>query len=83
LLCVEGEVLALVKPQFQVGFGKVGKGGVVRDPEQRRDAIEKLVADAGQLGFELVAESDSVISGPKGNQETFIRLRRSSEAPAP
>ena len=81
LLRVYGEVLALVKPQFQVGHGKVGKGGVVRDPEQRREAIETLVADAAQLGFELVAEADSVITGPKGNQETFIWLRRSVAAP--
>jgi len=82
LLCAGGEVLALVKPQFQVGHGKVGKGGVVRDPEHRRKAIENLVADAERVGFELVAEADSVITGPKGNQETFIRLRRSAEAPA-
>ena len=83
LLHAEGEVLALVKPQFQVGHGKVGKGGVVRDPEQRREAIESLVEDAQQLGFELVAEADSVITGPKGNQETFIQLRLLAEAPAP
>ncbi|MBT8468196.1 MAG: TlyA family RNA methyltransferase [Deltaproteobacteria bacterium] len=83
LLRSDGEVLALVKPQFQVGHGKVGKGGVVRDPEQRREAIESLVADAEQLGFALVAQADSVLTGPKGNQETFIRLRRLAEAPAP
>jgi len=83
LLRADGEVLALVKPQFQVGHGKVGKGGVVRDPEQRREAIESLVADAEQLGFALVAQADSVITGPKGNQETFIRLRRLAEAPVP
>lgn len=82
LLRSDGEVLALVKPQFQVGHGKVGKGGVVRDPAQRREAIENLLADAEQLGFELVAEADSVITGPKGNQETFIWLRRTAEAPA-
>ncbi len=82
LLRTDGEVLGLVKPQFQVGHGKVGKGGVVRDPEHRREAIVSLVADAEQLGFKLVAEADSVITGPKGNQETFIRLRRSAEGPA-
>ena len=82
LLRSEGEVIALVKPQFQVGQDKVGKGGVVRDPEVRRDAIAKLVDEARGLGFELVAEADSVITGPKGNQETFIRLRRSAARPA-
>lgn len=83
LLAMEGDVLALVKPQFQVGQDKVGKGGVVRDPDLRREAIEALVSDAGKLGFELVARADSVITGPKGNQETFIWLRRSPEAHAP
>ena len=83
LLRTGGEVLALVKPQFQVGQDKVGKGGVVRDPELRRGAVANLVADAEKLGFELVAEADSVITGPKGNQETFIWLRRLAAVPVP
>lgn len=82
LLHADGEVLALVKPQFQVGPDKVGRGGVVRDPALRRKAVAALVSDAEKLGFELVAQADSVIKGPKGNQETFIWLRRST-APAP
>ena len=77
LLSVGGDVLALVKPQFQVGRDKVGKGGVVRDPALRREAIATLLSEAERLGFELIAEADSVITGPKGNQETFIWLRRS------
>ena len=83
LLHGDGEVLALVKPQFQVGQDKVGKGGVVRDPELRREAIDGLVGDAEKVGFELVAQTDSVITGPKGNQETFIWLRRSAVPHAP
>ncbi|HET6415286.1 MAG TPA: TlyA family RNA methyltransferase [Polyangiales bacterium] len=83
LLPVGGDVLALVKPQFQVGRDKVGKGGVVRDAALRREAIATLVTEAERLGFELVAEADSVITGPKGNQETFIWLRRLAAAPAP
>ncbi len=71
-----GDVIALVKPQFQVGQDKVGKGGVVRDVETRRDAIENAIVAAEALGFELHAEADSIITGPKGNQETFIWLRR-------
>jgi 23S rRNA (cytidine1920-2'-O)/16S rRNA (cytidine1409-2'-O)-methyltransferase len=83
LLKAGGEVLALVKPQFQVGQGNVGKGGVVRDPELRREAIARLVADAERVGFELIAQAESVLTGPKGNQETFIWLRRTAVAPGP
>lgn len=83
ILVPGGEVLALVKPQFQVSHDKVGKGGVVRDMEVRRGAVRALVQDAEEIGFERVAEADSVITGPKGNQETFIRLRRLVEGRAP
>jgi 23S rRNA (cytidine1920-2'-O)/16S rRNA (cytidine1409-2'-O)-methyltransferase len=83
LLKVEGEVLALVKPQFQVGQDRVGRGGVVRDPTLRREAIATVAADAEKLGFALIAQADCVITGPKGNQETFIWLRRSPPARAP
>lgn len=79
ILVAGGEVLALIKPQFQVGQDKVGKGGVVRDMEVRREAVKALVHDARAIGFERVAEADSIITGPKGNQETFIWLRRSLE----
>ncbi|UCH28121.1 MAG: TlyA family RNA methyltransferase [Myxococcales bacterium] len=83
LLKSDGEVIALVKPQFQVGQDKVGKGGVVRDPEERERAIEAVVRASQELGFELRARDDSVITGPKGNRETFIWLRRSEAEPAP
>ena len=76
LLKPRGDVIALVKPQFQVGQDKVGKGGVVRDPEVRREAISTIIDAAEELGFQVRAQSDSVIMGPKGNQETFIWLRR-------
>lgn len=76
LLSEGGEVIALVKPQFQVGPNQVGKGGVVRDERARRAAIDALRARAESLGFDCVAEADSPITGPKGNQETFIWLRR-------
>ena len=76
LLKPDGDVIALVKPQFQVGQDKVGKGGVVRDTEVRRVAIASAVSAAERLGFQMLAQSDSVITGPKGNQETFIWLRR-------
>jgi 23S rRNA (cytidine1920-2'-O)/16S rRNA (cytidine1409-2'-O)-methyltransferase len=82
ILRAGGDVIALVKPQFQVGQQGVGRGGVVRDAGLRREAIASLVAVAEKLGFQLVAEADSVITGPKGNQETFIWLR-SVGVPAP
>ena len=72
----EGDVIALVKPQFQVGQERVGKGGVVRDPKVREMAIASTVTEAARLGFMLKAREDSVLRGPKGNQETFIWLRR-------
>jgi len=83
ILVPDGDVLALIKPQFQVGQDKVGKGGVVRDMEVRREAVRALVRDAEAIGFDRVAEADSVITGPKGNQETFIWLRRPAEGRAP
>lgn len=83
ILDPSGQVIALVKPQFQVGPDKVGKGGVVRDLEVRREAVRTLVREAEQIGFERVAEADSVITGPKGNQETFIWLRRPAVARDP
>jgi 23S rRNA (cytidine1920-2'-O)/16S rRNA (cytidine1409-2'-O)-methyltransferase len=83
LLAPEGEVIALVKPQFQVGQDKVGKGGVVRDPEARAQAIASTVAAAETLGFALQAQADCVITGPKGNQVTFIWLRRVQQPPSP
>jgi len=82
LLKPNGDVIALVKPQFQVGQHKVGKGGVVRDPEVRQEAIAAIVAAADRLGFQIRAQSDSVITGPKGNQETFIWLRRVEAQPS-
>lgn len=83
LLKPAADVIALVKPQFQVGQDKVGKGGVVRDPEERRQAVAETIGAAEALGFTLVARGDSVIAGPKGNQETFIWLRKASAAPVP
>jgi 23S rRNA (cytidine1920-2'-O)/16S rRNA (cytidine1409-2'-O)-methyltransferase len=82
ILRAGGDVIALVKPQFQVGQQGVGKGGVVRDARLRREAIASIVAASERIGFQLVAEADSVITGPKGNQETFIWLR-STGVPAP
>jgi len=67
-------IVAMVKPQFEVGRGKVGKGGVVRDDETREEAVEAVVAAAKKLGYKLRARADSRILGPKGNKEIFVHL---------
>jgi 23S rRNA (cytidine1920-2'-O)/16S rRNA (cytidine1409-2'-O)-methyltransferase len=69
-----GEVLAMVKPQFEVGKGKVGKGGVVRDPELQKEAVAKVAAAAAALGFQVSPAFPSPLKGPKGNQEYFLYL---------
>jgi len=69
-------VLALVKPQFEVGRGRVGKGGVVRDPAARAAAVARVRAAAEALGFTLRGEAESVLPGPKGNREVFLWLSR-------
>ncbi len=69
------ELLALVKPQFEVGRGAVGKGGVVRDPALRAAAVAKVRTAAAELGLAVAGEAESVLPGPKGNRETFLRLR--------
>jgi 23S rRNA (cytidine1920-2'-O)/16S rRNA (cytidine1409-2'-O)-methyltransferase len=76
VLAVDGEIVALVKPQFEVGKGEVGKGGVVRDAEKRAGAVARVRAAAEALGFEVRGEADAVIAGPKGNQEVFLWLAR-------
>ncbi len=76
VLAPGGDVVPLVKPQFEVGRGRVGKGGVVRDPVLRAGAVAKIRAAAEALGFELHGEAESVLPGPKGNREVFLWLRR-------
>jgi 23S rRNA (cytidine1920-2'-O)/16S rRNA (cytidine1409-2'-O)-methyltransferase len=68
-------VLALVKPQFEVGKGSVGKGGVVRDEEERRRAVCDVGEFARAAGFSVVGEAESRAKGPKGNREVFLLLK--------
>jgi 23S rRNA (cytidine1920-2'-O)/16S rRNA (cytidine1409-2'-O)-methyltransferase len=69
-----GQILALIKPQFEVGKGKVGKGGVVRDAALRESVIDGLVDFFHQLGLACGPVVPSSILGPKGNQEYIISL---------
>jgi 23S rRNA (cytidine1920-2'-O)/16S rRNA (cytidine1409-2'-O)-methyltransferase len=69
-----GEVLALVKPQFEVGKGLVGKGGVVRDPKLQQEAVQRVARAAAALGFTVSPPFPSPLKGPKGNLEYFLYL---------
>ena len=68
------DALALVKPQFEVGRDRLGKGGVVRDASARRDALTAVGAAALALGASLLGFFSSGLPGPKGNLETFAWL---------
>ncbi len=72
------EMLALVKPQFEVGRERVGKGGVVRSAEDRRSALIDVGVAALELGAAVLGYSSSGLPGPKGNLETFIWLAQST-----
>ncbi|MFO7496853.1 MAG: TlyA family RNA methyltransferase [Desulfobacterales bacterium] len=69
-----GAILALIKPQFEVGKGRVGKGGVVRDGALHREVIASLTRFFEGLGLTAAAVIPSPILGPKGNQEFIIHL---------
>ncbi|MBN2716688.1 MAG: TlyA family RNA methyltransferase [Deltaproteobacteria bacterium] len=75
-LSASADILAMVKPQFEVGKDKVGKGGVVRSDADRMAAVEKVKACAIELGLEVIAQAESVISGPKGNREVFVHFKK-------
>lgn len=72
----EGEIVALVKPQFEAGPDQVGKGGVVRDPLVHRQVLERVLAQAGQVGLWPRGLLRSPLVGPKGNIEFLAWLRR-------
>jgi 23S rRNA (cytidine1920-2'-O)/16S rRNA (cytidine1409-2'-O)-methyltransferase len=80
------DVLALIKPQFELGPGRVGKGGVVRDAAARREALLDVGRWALALGTSVLGYHSSGLPGPKGNRETFVWLaeagRRVELAPA-
>ncbi len=70
-LAPAGEILALVKPQFELGRGRV-KGGVVRSAEDRREALVSVAEAAQRLGLAVKGFASSGLPGPKGNRETFV-----------
>jgi 23S rRNA (cytidine1920-2'-O)/16S rRNA (cytidine1409-2'-O)-methyltransferase len=81
-LAVSYDALALIKPQFEVGRGRVGKGGVVRNAQDRRSALAAVGQSATDLGAAVLGYFPSGLAGPKGNLETFIWLSHARRARA-
>lgn len=74
-----GEIVALIKPQFEAGREKVGKKGVVREKSTHLEVIRKVMDYAMSIGFDLCALDFSPIKGPEGNIEYLIHLRKCTE----
>jgi 23S rRNA (cytidine1920-2'-O)/16S rRNA (cytidine1409-2'-O)-methyltransferase len=68
-LAPNARVIALVKPQFEVGKGQVGRGGIVRDEMQRQDVLQRIVRHADELGLRAMKTLDCPVKGKKGNHE--------------
>jgi 23S rRNA (cytidine1920-2'-O)/16S rRNA (cytidine1409-2'-O)-methyltransferase len=83
LLHDHGQVIALVKPQFEAGKGRVGKRGVVRDAAVHTDVLETVAREAAAAGFVVADASWSPITGPEGNIEFWVRLALAGEAAHP
>jgi 23S rRNA (cytidine1920-2'-O)/16S rRNA (cytidine1409-2'-O)-methyltransferase len=74
LLKPGGRIIALIKPQFEVGKGEVGKGGIVRDPAAHQKVIDDVSATARELGLTVAGVCESPITGADGNREFLILL---------
>lgn len=79
LLSPDGEIVALIKPQFEAGKGQVGKKGVVRDKNIHFDVIRGVLDFATENGFKLLGLSFSPIKGPEGNIEYLAYIKKSDE----
>ncbi len=77
LLAPCADLVILVKPQFEVGKGKVGKGGIVRDPALHQEVMRRIEHTAAELGLQVRASCQSPIVGAKGNIEFLMHLMRS------
>ena len=76
LLKPQAFVVALVKPQFEVGKGQVGKGGVVRDPALHQEVLSSLCGFFREVGWKVKGQVPSPVLGPKGNREFLVYLTR-------
>jgi 23S rRNA (cytidine1920-2'-O)/16S rRNA (cytidine1409-2'-O)-methyltransferase len=75
LVAPRTEIIALIKPQFEVGKGKVGKGGIVRDEKLRREAVAGIVEFAESVGLDVVGTIESPIEGAAGNREYLALMK--------
>ena len=76
-----GEIIALIKPQFEVGKGRVGKRGIIRAPELHREVLIRVWDEALQMKLAPQDVASSVISGAKGNREFFLHLKPGESSP--
>ena len=81
LLREQGEMVALIKPQFEAGREKVGKKGVVRDPKVHEEVISRIVRHAAEVSFEVLDLSYSPIRGPEGNIEYLLYMENDNREP--
>ena len=79
LLSENGEIVCLIKPQFEAGREKVGKKGVVRDPKVHLEVIRAVMDFASLIGFEILHLEFSPIKGPEGNIEYLLHLKKQAE----
>lgn len=76
LIREDAEIIALIKPQFEVGKGQVGKGGIVREANKQKEVIERISGFAEKLGLVAAGVIESPIPGQEGNKEFFIYLKK-------
>ena len=81
LLKPGGEMVCLIKPQFEAGKEKVGKNGVVREPETHAEVIHKIIDFADSIGFEVLHLEHSPIKGPEGNIEYLLHIKKAGDLP--
>lgn len=74
-----GDLLLMVKPQFEVGPARIGKGGIVTDPAARAEAVARVRASAEAVGLEILGEETSPLPGQDGNLEFFLWCRKPLE----
>ncbi len=78
-LRISGDIIALVKPQFELSKGMIEKGGIVRDETKRLSALKKICEFSEEARLSVLGISDSPVTGQKGNREYFIHLRRQGD----